>query len=215
MRNMTGNRMQAALLLGALLPLFLNDLLLARAGTAAQYLAVDYVSRLLSLVCGVALFKAAGLAPADAGLRRVEAPVLLLAALLLLGLTVLLKAILLFLPDLSRYALIGPTPAPQGLLAYFDLGPGLLLVAFHEEFLFRGLLSALSRDRLNPVTAAMLCAVLFGLIHWGHGLNSVLFNTLFGLGLALAAHRTRSILPGALAHYVLDLFVFSRALLGF
>jgi hypothetical protein len=68
-----------------------------------------------------------------------------------------------------------------------------------EELLFRGLLYGTLRLRLGPLAATLLSAALFAV---AHGYGAVGFASVFGSGVlwAVAFERTRSLLPGILAH---------------
>jgi uncharacterized protein len=70
-----------------------------------------------------------------------------------------------------------------------------------EEPLFRGVLYATLRLRLGPAPATLVSAALFAL---AHGYGVVGFVSVFASGVlwALAYERTRSLLPGMLAHAV-------------
>jgi membrane protease YdiL (CAAX protease family) len=81
------------------------------------------------------------------------------------------------------------------------------LEAFHasvwapivEEITFRGLLYATLRLRLNVPEAAVLSAVIFTLPH-GYAVAGSASVLVSGLLWAIAYERTRSLLPGLLAH---------------
>ena len=68
-----------------------------------------------------------------------------------------------------------------------------------EEPLFRGILYGTLRLRLGPAPATLVSAALFAL---AHGYGVVGFASVFASGVlwALAYERTRSLLPGMLAH---------------
>ena len=68
-----------------------------------------------------------------------------------------------------------------------------------EELLFRGLLYGTLRLRLGPLPAAVGSATLFALAH-GYGVVGFASVFLSGALWALAYERTRSLLPGMLAH---------------
>lgn len=78
-----------------------------------------------------------------------------------------------------------------------------LIPAVCEELAFRGfILQGLRRD-FRTVSAIILSAVLFGLLHVLISVFQQLFNaTLLGLVLGLLAVRTRSLWPGVLFHFV-------------
>ncbi len=81
-------------------------------------------------------------------------------------------------------------------------GPGLVVItvgaAVAEEILFRGAILGLLRRNMKPLTAVLLQALVFALIH---GMAIRLAPTFFiGTVLGLLAVRTRSIWPGVLVH---------------
>ena len=68
-----------------------------------------------------------------------------------------------------------------------------------EELLFRGVLYGTLRIRLGPLPATLASAALFALAH-GYGLVGFASVFVSGVLWALAYERTRSLLPGMLAH---------------
>ncbi len=76
-----------------------------------------------------------------------------------------------------------------------------LIPAVVEEFIFRGLIFNGYKKR-NPLKAAVLSAMLFGLIH----LNINQFSYAFVLGIifALMTYVTGSIIPSTIAHFVVN-----------
>ncbi len=98
-------------------------------------------------------------------------------------------------------------PEVSGLAQQLDLGqsawPALffalaLLPAVAEELAFRGVVLSSLQARLSPLSAVLLHAVFFGLLH--ASLVRMLPTTALGLVLGLLAVRTRWIVPGLLAH---------------
>ena len=76
---------------------------------------------------------------------------------------------------------------------------GVIWAPVFEELAFRGLLYPTLRLRLPPWPAALLSAALFGVAH-GYGLQGFAAVTWSGMIWALGYERTRSLLPGMLAH---------------
>jgi membrane protease YdiL (CAAX protease family) len=91
-------------------------------------------------------------------------------------------------------------------LRAFDLSAGLLLNAAAEELAFRRL--ALAVLPFAPRTNLVVSALIFGLIHWGAGLGSVLSGIACGLAFGYAYRRTGSLFTVILAHYVVNLALF-------
>ena len=76
---------------------------------------------------------------------------------------------------------------------------GVVWAPIFEELAFRGLLYPTLRLRVPPWPAALLSAALFGVAH-GYGPQGFAAVTLSGMIWALGYERTRSLLPGMLAH---------------
>ena len=73
------------------------------------------------------------------------------------------------------------------------------LPALFEEFTHRGVLLSGLEDRGSEMSAVILSAVLFGLMH--ENPNQMLFATFGGLVFALAVVKTGSIIPAVAAHF--------------
>jgi membrane protease YdiL (CAAX protease family) len=145
--------------------------------------------------------------PETFGLRWREgrAPAALAWGLVLLGLSLagesVLSIVLSGLGVTSHWA--------DGFLEDFLWGPPATVVAgtldgvfwapFFEELAFRGLLYPTLRLRLSPWPAALLSSAVFGVAH-GYGLQGFAAVTWSGMIWALGYERTRSLLPGILAH---------------
>jgi len=80
-----------------------------------------------------------------------------------------------------------------------DIADSCVFAPVLEELLFRGVLYGTLRLRLGPGPAALASATLFAL---AHGYGVVGFVSVLGSGIlwAIAYERTRSLLPGMLAH---------------
>jgi membrane protease YdiL (CAAX protease family) len=76
---------------------------------------------------------------------------------------------------------------------------GVVWAPFFEEVAFRGMLFPTLSLRLPGWPAALLSAALFGIAH-GYGLPGFVAVTWSGMVWALGYRRTRSLLPGMLAH---------------
>lgn len=85
--------------------------------------------------------------------------------------------------------------------------PTLLIQTFAEEYLFRGYLTqGLLLAIRNPVVAAMISGLIFGVAHIPNGLPQTVFATIFGVVLALLAIRTGGLAFGVGLHFVNNLF---------
>ena len=76
-----------------------------------------------------------------------------------------------------------------------------LIPAVVEEFIFRGLIFNGYKKR-NPLKAAVLSAMLFGLIHLN--INQFSYAFVFGIRFALMTYVTGSIIPSTIAHFVVN-----------
>jgi uncharacterized protein len=82
-----------------------------------------------------------------------------------------------------------------------------------EELVFRGLLFATLRIKFDFGWAAILSAVMFSLMH-GYSITGFLSVAWTGLLWAWSYEKTRSLLPGMIAHAIHN-FIWSSALIGF
>jgi len=89
---------------------------------------------------------------------------------------------------------------------------GVVWAPIFEELAFRGLLYPTLRLRLPAWPAALLSAALFGVAH-GYGLQGFAAVTWSGMIWALGYERTRSLLPGMLAHAASNLMATTSFLL--
>ena len=89
---------------------------------------------------------------------------------------------------------------------------GVVWAPIFEELAFRGLLYPTLRLRLPPWLAALLSAALFGVAH-GYGLQGFAAVTWSGMIWALGYERSRSLLPGMLAHAASNLMATGSFLL--
>lgn len=75
-----------------------------------------------------------------------------------------------------------------------------VLPAICEELMFRGYILTAMEDKLKPLNAILISAALFGVYH----MSVVKFFTtaLIGLAICYVAHKTKSIVPGMLMHFI-------------
>ena len=76
-----------------------------------------------------------------------------------------------------------------------------LIPAAVEEFIFRGLIFNGYKKR-NPLKAALMSALLFGLIHMN--INQFTYAFVIGIIFALLTYVTGSIIPSTIAHFVIN-----------
>lgn len=88
----------------------------------------------------------------------------------------------------------------------FDLIVGLVLVALSEEILLRGVLHRIVEHiTLNPILIVAVSAVIFGLMHWPSGLHNIGAATLSGVLFSTLYLWSKSLIPGVVIHYLVNL----------
>lgn len=112
-----------------------------------------------------------------------------------------------WLEKLLPQTALGHYPTLHRALKLIDLSFGLLLVAYHEEVLFRRCaLPIIGED--GGWRTDVKSAVLFAVYHWWTGVPNMVEAGLFGL-LAMPAYRRLGTLwPLVAAHYLADLSAF-------
>jgi sodium transport system permease protein len=108
-----------------------------------------------------------------------------------------------------RHSLI-PTDGSRGLFG--TLGLVALTPAICEEALFRGPILRGLRSRLEPLSAALVTGLLFGIFHVE--ISRILPTALLGVLLSLIALHTGSILPAMLAHLLNNAVLVIQAYFG-
>ena len=187
-------------------PFFLNDFIFLNIETAPQWLAADYGSKILALII---LFSVVPLRRAAASTIKLKAPLKDAVTLALLCTGAVIFADYFFrvlVPiEIDSLVLFRYPPLGPGLLYWTDITFGLALTAVSEEFVFRGVFAVVAA-RYLPGTAAMVlvAAIVFALIHWSHGLASMVVAGIAGVALMALYLRTGSVLPGIAAHYAIN-----------
>jgi sodium transport system permease protein len=87
-----------------------------------------------------------------------------------------------------------------------------VLPAIAEELAFRGVVLSLLSRTLSPRTALLVQALIFGAMHGS--IYRILPTAMLGLLLGLLAQRSRSILPGMLAHALTNAILLSLERVG-
>jgi hypothetical protein len=107
---------------------------------------------------------------------------------------------------------LGPAPAKTAFLLPRGFSESLLWVVVAitagicEEAVFRGYLQPQLWALTGSLTAGVLLqALIFGVTHLYQGWRPALVTSLYGLGFGLLAAWRRSILPGAIAHSLIDI----------
>lgn len=94
-------------------------------------------------------------------------------------------------------------------LHWFDLTFGLLLVAVHEELVFRKLFLRLVEPVLGSrALTVIIGALLFGLIHWENGVGNTIAATVAGFILMFVYIRTGNLTSPITVHFVSNFFTF-------
>ena len=95
-------------------------------------------------------------------------------------------------------------------IIWIDLTIGLALVAVSEEFVFRGVARrALEQRGVGRIGVITLSALFFSAFHWWHGVPNILSTAILGAIFMAVYIRTNSLWPVILAHYGINLIVFS------
>ncbi|MBC8337143.1 MAG: CPBP family intramembrane metalloprotease [Alphaproteobacteria bacterium] len=191
-------------------PFYLNDIFFLMTDTAPAWLAVDYGSKLLAL--GV-LFLIPQLRRTVMQTMPLKVPVRdALSPAVLCVMTILLIDHffrVVFPIEIDSMVLFRYPALDPGFLYWTDITFGLALTAISEEFLFRGvfarLMSAFFKKTAMMVAAS---AVFFALIHWSHGVTSMVVAAFAGVALMMLYLRTGSVLPGMAAHYAVNFWDF-------
>lgn len=158
----------------------------------AEGVARDVGGAVLVVAAVLLVARRRGLSPAALGFvaPRLRSMVLAVAVVLVvLGLQVVLGLVL-----GAGVALGWPSWA-----ALLDAG---VVAPIEEEILFRGIVYAGLRARWGGGLAAVVSALVFGLVH----VPAVIVSTLTGLVLAALFGRTRSVWPGVLVHVLNNTF---------
>ena len=119
-------------------------------------------------------------------------------------------------PDFSKYSsIVGNLP-----LLLITIPGTMITGGFMEEVIYRGFLfdrfmRILGPGRRNPLWAALLCGVPFGLIHFEWGIGGILTTGVMGSVLGLMFLMTkRNLWPLIAAHATLDAILMIQVYLG-
>jgi membrane protease YdiL (CAAX protease family) len=173
--------------------------------TPGAWIAVDYALRLLGLTVLFVVTPAREIAfKREPLLARPEVALAWIAGLVLLHLVVF-RELSIWLDAGLDDTKLDHRPMPHGALFWLDVTLRLVLVAIHEEILFR----RVARAVLNPLVGngwwmIAISSIAFGLIHWPHGIGDVAAATLFGVVAMLMYKRLGSLVPVMIAHYVVN-----------
>ncbi|NQV46544.1 MAG: CPBP family intramembrane metalloprotease [Rhodospirillaceae bacterium] len=97
----------------------------------------------------------------------------------------------------------------DAVLYWVDMTFGLALVAVSEEFIFRSVLKEfIGRFTNNVIVIVIISSIIFGMIHWAHGMPNVVDNIFVGVIFMGLYIKTRSIIPPIIAHYLTNVWYF-------
>ena len=188
-------------------PFFLNDFGFLASKTVPQWLVADYGSKLLALVILLAVLPLRRAAAGTLKLKRPLSEAVVLVAVCT-GLIFFIDHFFRSVIDIEIDSLVlFRYPAVESKILYWvDITIGLAVTAISEEFVFRGVFAVLMARYLPGTTLmVVVSAVVFALIHWSHGVTSMVVAGLAGVALMALYLRTGSVLPGIAAHYFVNL----------
>lgn len=201
---MTGTKINLwAVYLLAAAPFYSNDLFYLGGTDYPQFVAVDYVSRVLSLLVIFWLVKQK-LPIATIGFGKISKDKLLSWTLV-----ILFPSIILALESTVKWKYLPPLPGliPEfsydcdSTLYFWDYHFGLILVAISEEIVARGLALSASKQLGIPIIGSfILSPLLFAAFHWGNPPWDILAAFIFGVLFMIPTYRTGNIIPAIIAH---------------
>jgi membrane protease YdiL (CAAX protease family) len=100
--------------------------------------------------------------------------------------------------------------AEESKLALYAAGFMFIFIApVAEEVFFRGLFYGSLRSRLSVPSAAVICGLVFGLIHFGTGLSAVPILIVLGIIFCLVREKTGSLYPCIGMHALNNTFAYA------
>jgi len=191
-------------------PFYLNDFANIFIDDFALWLAIDYVLvKGFVLACAWVMLSRGVLSWPDLGFVKLKAKQFLAWTLAMTAVGLVLDQYAYdYLAWLPSWKLGGYPGEPGSWLYTFDLWFGLTLVAVTEEFVFRGLAWNALRPCLGLAATYLATSLAFGLIHWSLGLPAIISTALIGAAFMVCVHKTGSILPTLVAHFVVNLVYF-------
>lgn len=193
----------------AFLPMVASQLLRLFQTDPTFWVACDYGGRLLALAVLAVLPQARSIA-----FRRENLAVPPWeTALWMVGLIFLDGEVLSPLGNLVNHLIPGTEiahyPVTTGGLHLLDVVFGLVLVAYHEEVVFRRCALAFFGGGDDSAKGVVVkSAMLFALYHWWTGVGNVVEAGLFGVAAMLAYRRCKALWPVVVAHYAIDVIAF-------
>lgn len=172
-----------------------------------SWLAIDYLLRVSAFLL-LAAIPAARICVFRRVRCRIGKGELALWLLAAIGMTLLFVPVGDFLTGLLPDIRLGGYPRPDGVARFIDLTFGLALAATHEEVFFRRFARIAFRRLGDGAPMVIVTSVIFGLFHWWTGLPNMILTVIFGGFFMLFYRRARALWPVALAHYLVDFWVF-------
>jgi uncharacterized protein len=187
----------------------INDIFLFGFSSASRFLLVDYSSRLVLFGCIWIYFKQNALPLNTFGHYK--------PTLKHWGVIILTTGLLYGMYALSLHWLGNPLRINLGfnydndVQKLFDLTIGLIMVAFTEEFVFRGMmLREFHKVEYGPRKLNLSQAFMFMLVHWGTGVTNLFLTFVTGLVLGHLMLKYRNIIIPVIIHYLLNLIIYSQ-----
>jgi len=192
-------------------PFFINDLFYwIIQDDFIPFFTVAYLTGVIPLVGVYLSLKKGYVDTAQIGLISISTGRLLLWTVILCFYGVCVDRYLgrILFPDQGMWSLYRFPPYLNEYWRWFDLTVGMLLVAVSEELVFRGVLLSFLRKHMSTLSASIVSIVVFGLIHWGRGLESVVGSCVWAILPTYFVVKYRSIYPVIIAHFVTDFLAF-------
>jgi|APSaa5957512535_1039671.scaffolds.fasta_scaffold67317_2 uncharacterized protein len=189
------------------LPFLLNDIGFIWATSPAQWLGVDYATKIvvIGLIAGHPFLRQSALGSLTwpRSIWFAGTSTLAVTAISIVGLS--------WIDDQGLDAATALQTFPgidQTWLVIFDLTVGLALTAVAEELVFRRLYLDTFAPILPHTSLYLVSAAIFAAIHWSSGLGTVAGAFVVGLMLLWLTRRTGSLLPAIAAHFAINLVLF-------
>ena len=194
-------------------PYYINDVFLLFPMGYGEFVGLDYLSRLLSLVILGCYLSRKSITRSNLGLKLEPGVRLFYWTIVIMPFVVLMafsqRAPLYELFPYEGLAQSVPYDC-KSLLYLFDYHVGLMFVAVTEEVIFRGLFLNMAKFTRKPL---LLCFVfsplLFAAAHWSSSPLNMASAFVFGVLFMIPTYRTGSVIPAVIGHYVAN-----RILLG-
>lgn len=211
--NLTKENYKIVYLIGLSLIFVLNDFLFIFVKSYIGWLLVDYGSRVLAISIIAYLITSKRASFSDFGLVKLKIKPFIFW-------TIILSITGIFVDQVVSQFLAKALPPTQifyfpkitnHFVKTFDLTFGIFLVSITEEPIFRGYYASILRPYIkNPITFVVISSIIFGLIHWSSGLDTIISAALWGVLPMISVLKTRSILPALIAHYATDFVYFFK-----